>query len=282
MTLVENAIEIEAAAFRLPKDIAIAGAREARAEIRAGRYRDVTSRAAPGIVQANLAILPIEYAADFLRFCQLNPKSCPLIGMSSEPGDPKLPMLGEDIDVRTDLSRYRVFHDGVETDEATDIGKYWRDDLVAFALGCSISFEWALLDSGVPLRRYEYDTGVCSAYITNIETIPAGRFHGPVVVSMRSFTAANAIRAIQITSRYPNVHGAPVHLGDPAAIGIADLGKPDFGDKSTIPEGDVPVYWACGITPQVVVGEVKPSFCITHKPGHMLITDRLNAEMVSL
>ena len=282
MNLAANAIETEAAASRLPKDIAIAGAREARAEIRAGRHRDVTSRIAPGIVQANLAILPVEYAGDFLRFCQLNPKPCPVIGMSSKPGDPKLPMLGEDIDVRTDLPRYRVFHDGVETDEVTDIGKYWRDDLIAFALGCSISFEWALLDAGVPLRRYEYDTGVCSAYITNIETTPAGRFHGPVVVSMRSFTAANAIRAIQISSRFPNVHGAPVHLGNPAAIGIADLDKPDFGDKSTIPEGDVPVFWACGITPQVVVEEVKPSFCITHKSGHMLITDRLNAEMASL
>jgi uncharacterized protein YcsI (UPF0317 family) len=264
------------------RDKGVAEARAVRAEIRAGRHDGPVSRLSPGVVQANLAILPAEYASDFLRFCRLNPKPCPVIGMSPEPGDPMLPMLGRDIDVRTDLPRYRVFHDGVETDEPTDIGDYWRDDLVAFAMGCSNSFEWALLDAGLPLRRFEYDMGVCSTYTTNIETTPTGPFHGPLVVSMRSFTTANAIRAIQITSRFPNVHGAPVHFGDPAAIGIADLDKPDFGDKSVIPEGDVPVFWACGITPQVVVETVEPSFCITHKTGHMLITDRLNAELASL
>ncbi len=263
-----------------PKDVAVAGAHRARADIRAGRHQDVTSVMAPAIVQANMAILPVEYANDFLRFCQLNPKPCPLIGMS-EPGDPMLPMLGQDIDVRTDLPAYRVFKDGVETDEVTDLSDYWRDDLVAFALGCSLSFESALLDAGLPLRRYEYGMKTC-AYRTTIETTPSGPFRGGMVVSMRSFTPANAIRAIQITSRFPDVHGAPVHFGDPDEIGIVDILKPEYGGWAKIPEGDVPVFWACGITPQVVIEHAKPSFCITHKPGHMLITDRLNAEMAAL
>ena len=275
-----HALDPKPTPYRSPTETAIKAARAARAEVRAGRHRDVTSGLAPAIVQANLAILPVEYANDFLRYCQLNPKPCPLIGMT-EPGDPMLPMLGADIDLRTDLPAYRVFRDGVEIDEVTDIGDYWRDDLVGFALGCSLSFEAALVDAGLPLRRYEYAMKVC-AYRTTIETAPAGPFRGGMVVSMRSFTPANAIRAIQITSRFPEVHGAPVHFGDPAAIGIADVLKPEYGGWATIPEGDVPVYWACGITPQVAIEHAKPSFCITHKAGHMLITDRLNAEFATL
>jgi uncharacterized protein YcsI (UPF0317 family) len=256
---------------------ALAEARAIRAEIRAGRHDARTTGMAPGMVQGNLAILPAEYAADFLRFCQLNPRPCPLIGMT-EPGDPTVPGLGEDIDLRTDLPRYRVFHDGVETDEVTDISGYWRDDLVGFVLGCSYSFEAALLDAGVPLLHIERGEKV-STYRTTIETAAAGPFHGPMVVSMRSFTPANAIRAIQITSRFPNVHGAPVHFGDPAAIGITDFAHPDFGGNPAMPDGHVPLFWACGVTPQVIVESAKPSFCITHKAGHMLITDRLNAEL---
>jgi uncharacterized protein YcsI (UPF0317 family) len=280
MALAAPAAETIAVSFRSPKDIAIDGARQARAEVRAGRHLDVTSGMAPGIVQANLAVLPAEYASDFLRFCQLNPKPCPLIGMT-EPGDPMLPVLGQNIDLRTDLPAYRIFKDGVETDEVTDLAGYWRDDLVGFALGCSLSFESALMDAGLPLRRYEYGMKTC-AYRTTIETTPAGPFRGGMVVSMRSFTPKNAIRAIQITSRFPDVHGAPVHFGDPDAIGIKDILKPEYGGWATIPEGDVPVYWACGITPQVAIEHAKPSFCITHKPGHMLITDRLNAEFAAL
>ena len=275
-----HALDPKPTPYRSPTEATIEAARAARAEVRAGRHRDVTSGLAPAIVQANLAILPVEYANDFLRYCQLNPKPCPLIGMT-EPGDPMLPMLGADIDLRTDLPAYRVFRDGVEIDEVTDIGDYWRDDLVGFALGCSLSIEAALVDAGLPLRRYEYGMKVC-AYRTTIETAPAGPFRGGMVVSMRSFTPANAIRAIQITSRFPEVHGAPVHFGDPAAIGIADVLKPEYGGWATIPEGDVPVYWACGITPQVAIEHAKPSFCITHKAGHMLITDRLNAEFATL
>ena len=280
MTDVARALETETAPFHSPKEIVISGARAARAEIRSGRHRDVTSGMAPAIVQANLAILPAKYVNDFLRYCQLNPKPCPLIGMT-QPGDPMLPMLGEDIDLRTDLPAYRVFEDGIETNEVSEIGDYWRDDLVGFALGCSLSFEAALMDSGLPLRRYEYGMKVC-AYRTSIETTPAGPFRGGMVVSMRSFTTENAIRAIQITSRFPDVHGAPVHFGDPEAIGIKDVLKPEYGGWATIPNGDIPVFWACGITPQVAMEYAKPSFCITHKPGHMLITDRLNAEFAVL
>ena len=275
-----HALDPKPTPYRSPTEAAIEAARAARVEVRGGRHCDVTSGLAPAIVQANLAILPVEYANDFLRYCQLNPKPCPLIGMT-EPGDPMLPMLGADIDLRSDLPAYRVFRDGVEIDEVTDIGDYWRDDLVGFALGCSLSFEAALVDAGLPLRRYEYGMKVC-AYRTTIETAPAGPFRGGMVVSMRSFTPANAIRAIQITSRFPEVHGAPVHFGDPAAIGIADVLKPEYGGWATIPEGDVPVYWACGITPQVAIEHAKPSFCITHKAGHMLITDRLNGEFATL
>jgi len=275
-----HAIDTVHPVYRAPKEHAIDTAKAARAGIRAGHHRDVTSGMAPGIVQANLAILPATYANDFLRYCQLNPKPCPIIGMT-EPGDPMLPMLGEDIDLRTDLPAYRIFEDGVETNEVTEIGDYWREDLVGFALGCSLSFEAALLDAGLPLRRYEYGMKVC-AYRTSIETSPAGPFQGGMVVSMRSFTPANAIRAIQITTRFPNVHGAPVHFGNPEAIGIDDVLKPEYGGWATIPEGDVPVFWACGITPQVAIEYAKPSFCITHKAGHMLITDRLNAEFAAL
>jgi len=275
-----HTLETEITPYRSPTEFSIAAARAARADIRSGRHRDVTSGLAPAIVQANLAILPEKYANDFLRYCQLNPKPCPLIGMT-EPGDPVLPMLGEDIDLRTDLPAYRVFRDGVEVDEVTDIGDYWRDDLVGFALGCSLSFEAALVDAGLPLRRYEYGMKVC-AYRTTIETTPAGPFRGGMVVSMRSFTPQNAIRAIQITSRFPDVHGAPVHFGDPQAIGIEDVLKPEYGGWATIPDGDVPVFWACGITPQVAIEFAKPSFCITHKAGHMLITDKLNAEFATL
>ena len=275
-----HTLETEITPYRSPTEFSIAAARAARADIRSGRHRDVTSGLAPAIVQANLAILPEKYANDFLRYCQLNPKPCPLIGMT-EPGDPALPMLGEDIDLRTDLPAYRVFRDGVEVDEVTDIGDYWRDDLVGFALGCSLSFEAALVDAGLPLRRYEYGMKVC-AYRTTIETTPAGPFRGGMVVSMRSFTPQNAIRAIQITSRFPDVHGAPVHFGDPQAFGIEDVLKPEYGGWATIPDGDVPVFWACGITPQVAIEFAKPSFCITHKAGHMLITDKLNAEFATL
>ncbi|MDI1286708.1 MAG: putative hydro-lyase [Reyranella sp.] len=247
-----------------------------RNQIRAGHHTTVTTGVAPGHLQANLVILSADWAEEFAAFCAANPKPCPLIGRS-EPGDPTLPMLGCDIDVRSDLPRYRVFRDGLQVSEEMDITALWRDDLVAFALGCSYSFEAALIEAGVPIRHIEQGKKV-STYRTGLDTVPVGRFHGRMVVSMRNFTVPNAIRAIEITSRFPRVHGAPIHFGDPAAIGIADINKPEFGGEPDIRPGEVPLFWACGVTPQTVIEVAKPPFCITHKAGHMMVTDRLNEE----
>ncbi|MDR0378576.1 MAG: putative hydro-lyase [Candidatus Accumulibacter sp.] len=256
---------------------AFSSAREARLAIRRGEWVRHTSGLAPKVAQCNLAILPESLAADFLRFCQRNPKPCPLLAVS-ETGDPYLPTLGEDIDIRSDVPLYRVWRDGKLVEEVTDIGKFWRDDLVSFLLGCSFSFEHALIDAGIELRHVTLGRNV-AMYRTNIETVAAGPFHGPMVVSMRPMTPANAIRAVQITARVPRVHGAPVHLGDPAQIGIADVMKPDFGEAVDILPGEIPVFWACGVTPQSVVMSMSPEFCITHAPGYMLITDILNSEL---
>ena len=251
-------------------------AREARLAARAGTLAAPTPGLAPGAVQGNLAILPRDWADDFLRFCHLNPKPCPLLAASA-PGDPRLPELGEDLDIRSDVPMYRVFRDGQLTDETPDIRHLWQDDFVAFVLGCSFSFEEALIAAGLPLRHWELGTDV-PMYRTNIATNPAGPFAGPMVVSMRPFRPADAIRAIQITSRFPRVHGAPVHFGDPAQIGIADLARPDWGAAVPVEPGETPVFWACGVTPQSVIAQDRPPICIAHKPGHMLVTDRLNAE----
>lgn len=250
---------------------------EARQAIRSGRWSGHTSGTAPHYVQGNVVILPEALANDFLRFCQRNPKPCPLLAVS-EPGDPGLPRLGADLDIRTDVPRYRVWRKGELVEEVTDIRALWRDDLVTFVIGCSFSFEQPLIDAGIPLRHIEQGRNV-AMYRTNIQTVPAGPFHGPMVVSMRPMSAANAIRAVQVTARVPAVHGAPVHLGDPALIGIADLARPDFGDAVNILPGELPVYWACGVTPQAVVMEAKPDFCITHAPGTMLVTDLLDSEL---
>lgn len=259
--------------------MAIEDPREARRMIRAGEYSGHTAGIAPEYVQGNLCILPRDLALEFAAFCQRNPKPCPLIGMGA-PGDPSLPTLG-DIDIRTDVPRYRVFKDGKLVEEPTDIRKHWSDDLVTFVLGCSFSFEWPLLQEGIHLDHHERDTTV-PMYRTNIDCIPAGRFKGKMVVSMRPFTPADAIRAVQITSRFPAVHGAPVHIGIPEAIGIADIARPDWGDPAIIESGQLPVFWACGVTPQVVIEAARPPICITHKPGSMLITDRKNASLAAL
>src|SRR3989449_10158998 len=217
-----------------------------------------TAGVANGFVQGNLAILPEKLAASFHRFCQLNPKPCPVIGMS-DVGNPHIPSLGADLDIRTDLPRYRVWRDGEVVEEPTDIREHWRDDLVAFVLGCSFSFEEALVEAGIELRRIACNATV-PMYRTSIATAPAGPFHGPMVVSMRPLRPADAIRAIQITTRFPAVHGAPVHIGKPELIGIADLMKPDYGDAVPVNENELPVFWACGVTPQSVVAMAKPDF----------------------
>ena len=236
-----------------------------------------TAGIAPGFVQGNLAILPEQYASAFHRFCQLNPKPCPIIGMS-EVGSPRIPALGADLDIRTDVPRYRVWRDGEVVDEPTDVINYWRDDLVTFVLGCSFSFEEALLDEGMPIRHIECDVRV-PMYRTNIACSPSGPFAGPMVVSMRPFKPADAIRAVQITSRYPAVHGAPVHLGHPHLIGIKDIAKPDYGDPVPVNADEIPVFWACGVTPQSVINAAKLPFAITHSPGLMLVTDLRNRYM---
>ena len=259
--------------------IALSDAHQARLDARSGRISGPTANLAPGHVQANLAILPNALASDFLRFCQRNPKSCPLLAVS-EPGDPSLPELGIDIDIRSDIPRYRVWQNGVLVDEPTDVHSVWRDDLVSFLIGCSFSFEEAMLDNGLPVRHIEQGCNV-PMYRTNIPTNPAGVFSGPMVVSMRPMKAAEAIRAIQVTSRFPSVHGAPVHFGNPAQIGIADINRPEYGDSVDIGEDEIPVFWACGVTPQSVVAAVRPEFCITHAPGHMLVTDLVNSRLAA-
>src|ERR1700689_3885896 len=248
----------------------------ARQAIRRGDHFGPTSGLAPGFVQANLAILPKLLAEDFLRFCQLNPRPCPLVGVSA-PGDWRIPALAENLDIRTDAPRYRVWRDGALIDEPQDLMRWWRDDLVTFAIGCSFSFEQALVDDGIELRHMTCNCTV-PMYRTSIATVPGGPFHGPLVVSMRPMKPADAIRPIQITTRFSSVHGAPVHLGKPESIGIANIAKPDWGDAVPIHDDEIPVFWACGVTPQSVIMAVKPEFCITHYPGAMLVTDRRNTE----
>jgi uncharacterized protein YcsI (UPF0317 family) len=253
-------------------------ARAAREEIRAGRFVGQTSTIAPGVVQGNVVIVPEDYAADFKQYCAVNPKPCALIDMSA-PGDPFLPQLG-DIDIRTDVPSYYIFRDGERTAELNDIRGLWRSDLVTFVLGCSFSFEEALADAALTPRHVEMGCNV-PMYIANIPTTPAGPFRGNTIVTMRPYTAEQTIEAIQITARFPRNHGAPVYFGDPRRIGIPDINKPDFGDRVEIREHEIPVFWACGATPQVAITHARPPICITHKPGCMLITDRLSEEFMA-
>ncbi len=252
-----------------------------RQQIRMGNFTNNTSGFAPGCVQGNIVILPKDWAGDFLQFCQFNPKPCPLIGMSTNAGDFRLPELGQDIDIRTDVPGYCVFEKGELTQELTDIKQLWRDDLVTFVLGCSFSFEEALIADGLDIRNLSENKNV-PMYCTNIACKSAGRFSGETVVSMRPMLAKNAIRAIQICSRFPSVHGAPIHFGDPKLIGIDDINTPDYGDSVTIKNNEVPVFWACGVTPQLALAQTKPPFCITHSPGKMLVTDIANSALAVL
>ncbi len=242
-----------------------------RESIRSKQFTGDTAGLCGGYLQGNLAILPANLATDFLRFCQRNPKPCPLVGVS-ETGDPYLPTLGQDIDIRTDVPLYKVFRDGVLIEQVSEILDIWQDDLVTFVLGCSFSFEDALLNHGIPVRHIEQDKTV-PMYITDIPTVPAGPFEGNYVVSMRPLSVKDAIRAVEITQQFPFAHGSPIHFGDPLAIGITDISNPDFGDTVTIKDNEIPVFWACGVTPQMALQHAKPTICITHAPGHMLITD---------
>ncbi|HLU16399.1 MAG TPA: putative hydro-lyase [Burkholderiaceae bacterium] len=257
-----------------------AQAQRCREQIRNNVHRGPTAGLAPGAVQANLMILPKDLADEFLLFCQRNPKPCPLLAVTG-PGEHSVPSMGADIDLRTDVPRYRVWRHGDLVDEPASLNDVWRDDLVSFLIGCSFSFEEALLAEGIDVRHISQGVNV-PMYRTNIPTQGTARLAGPMVVSMRPLKAQDAIRAIQITSRFPSVHGAPVHLGDPSLIGITDINRPDYGDPVTIQDGEIPVFWACGVTPQAVIDAVRPEFSITHAPGHMLITDIPNTKLASL
>ena len=250
--------------------------KEIREQIRSGAWRGVTSGVAPGYVQANLAILPQDLAFDFLLFCQRNPKPCPLLEVvDAGQTEPVLTSLGADI--RTDIPGYRIYENGELKSEVKSLESYWRDDLVSFLLGCSFSFETAMADAGIPLRHQEMGRNV-PMYITNIPTTPAGRFFGPMVVSMRPVPRSQIVRAVQVTSRFPATHGAPVHIGNPSGIGIQDIARPDFGDPVDIYPDEETIFWACGVTPQAVAINCKPSLMMTHAPGKMFITDQRDAD----
>ena len=257
-----------------------AGPKELRDLIRKGELARPTSGMAPGYVQANLAILPRDLAFDFLLFCQRNPKPCPLLEVV-EAGSTEPSQVAPGADLRYDLPKYRVFEYGDLIDEPEDISRYWRDDFVSFLIGCSFTFESALVRAGISMPHFEHGTNV-SMFITSIRTTPAGVFSGPMVVSMRSIPQEKVVKAVQVTSRFPSVHGSPIQIGDPAAIGIQDLATPDLGDPMEIKNGEVPVFWACGVTPQVVAMNSKPSLMITHSPGHMFITDLRDEDVAVL
>jgi uncharacterized protein YcsI (UPF0317 family) len=253
---------------------------EARLLFRSGQYKGYTSNFCEGHVQGNLCILPQEYALDFASYCQRNPKACPVIAIGGV-GDPYLPTLGKDLDIRTDVSSYRVFRNGELVEEPTDIKHLWRDDLVAFVWGCAVSFEQALIQAGVTMRDIAYGDDV-AMYNTDIDTNPAGPFAAKMIVTMRPFLPAEAIRAIQITSRFPSVHGAPIHIGLPEMIGITDLDAPIFGRPPHLRADQIPVFWACGATARSAINNARPPFYITHNPGSMVITDWTNASLAIL
>lgn len=259
------------------QDLTTLSPAEVRKKIRAGEIDYNTAGMCAGYAQANLVILPKNLAYDFLLFAQRNPFSCPLLEVSDE-GGRALKYTAKNADIATDLPKYRVYKNGVLAEERTSVEDLWQNDFVSFLIGCSFSFEAELLEAGLPVRHIEEGRNV-PMYNTNIPCAPGGIFHGNMVVSMRPMTPAQAIRAAAVTSQMPRVHGAPVHLGDPAKIGIKDLSRPDYGDSVTVREGEIPVFWPCGVTPQAALMAAKPPFAITHAPGHMFITDLKNTSL---
>ena len=249
-----------------------------RRAIRAGRYAGHTAGLGMGFLQGNVAILSADDASSFFRFCNRNPKPCPLIAVSNT-GDPKISALGQDIDIRSDVPKYNIYRDGEFSEQRIDIIDFWYDDSVAFVLGCSFSFEEALVARGIRLKHIDNNRTV-SMYRTSIQTSPVGPFGGPLVVSMRPMQPDDAIRARTITARFPQAHGAPIHLGDPQEIGIENIECPDWGDPSDFDDGDIPVFWACGVTLQSAIQSAKLPICITHAPGSMLITDIPNGQQL--
>ena len=252
-------------------DIAKLTPREVRLLCRRGEFDRPTSGAAMGFVQVNLVILPGEAAAEFEAFCRLNPRPCPLLEVTNL-GSYRPTRLAPDADVRTDLPRYRVYRGGLCVDRLSDVVSYWRENFVAFLIGCSFTFESALIGAGIPVRHIEENRNV-PMFRTNVPCKPAGRFHGPLVVSMRPMTPRQADRAAEITAQFPAVHGAPMQIGNHTELGITDLNRPDYGDAVTIRPGEIPSFWACGVTPMEAILRAKLDLAITHEPGHMLVTD---------
>ena len=244
---------------------------EVRQACREGSWTGPTPGLAPGFAQANLVILPQEWAWEFLLFCQRNPQACPLMDVT-EPGAVAPSKAAPQADLRSDLPKYRVWRDGELVAEPGDISGLWRNDFVSFLIGCSFTFESELMRSGLGVRHIDEGCNV-PMYRTNVPCRPAGRFSGPLVVSMRPYQPADAIRAVQVTAAFPGSHGPPVHLGFPEAIGIQDLSRPDYGDAVTVRPGELPVFWACGVTPQAVLQSARLPLAITHSPGCMFVTD---------
>lgn len=248
--------------------------RALRALARAGLWTGPTAGAAPGFAQANLVILPLRHAFDFFLFCQRNPGPCPVLDVT-DPGNPEPARVAPGADIRTDLPRYLAHRPGCSPVEMADITELWKPESVAFLLGCSFTFDHALAAAGIVPRHMEERRNV-PMYRTNIPTHPAGPFRGPLVVSMRPMAPGEVERAARLSERFPRSHGGPVHAGDPAAIGIKDINSPDFGDRVSIRPGEIPVFWACGVTPQAVIAEAGIDLVITHAPGHMFITDQID------
>ena len=245
--------------------------------IREGKITGSTAGMCSGYAQANLVILKKELAYDFLLFAMRNRKACPILEVT-DVGSRSLRKMASDADIATDFPSYRIYKKGELTEEVVDIGKYWRDDFVSFLIGCSFSFESELLEADIPVRHIEEGRNV-PMYNTNIACEDAGIFHGNMVVSMRPVPSELVAKAVEVTASMPMVHGAPISIGNPERIGIRDLSKPDYGDAVTIYDGEVPVFWPCGVTPQAAVMASKPDLCITHSPGHMFITDVKNSEL---
>lgn len=242
---------------------------DARLKFRNGLVT-TTSGWSDGYTQANLIAVTADYSDEFIEFCRLNPKACPVIDII--PAGRYESVLAAGSDIRSDIPSYRVWVDGELADEVPDVASVWRDDMVGVLIGCSFTFEAALAGEGIPLRHIETGRNV-PMYRTNVECTPAGRIHGPMVVSMRPMLPGLVETAIRVTSEVPKVHGSPVHVGSPEDLGIADINRPDFGDAVEIRPGEVPVFWACGVTPQSAVMASRPSFAISHAPGYMFITD---------
>ncbi len=255
-------------------------AREVRGIIRRGEWLKPTAGLARGFIQANLVILPADDAEDFYRFCAANPKPCPLLEML-EPGCPEPRRTSPGADIRTDLPLYRIFKEGVMAEEVEDITSYWRNDMVSFLLGCSYTFEHRLAQAGIPMRHWEQRCNV-SAFVTSVQCKPVGLFRGPIVVSMRPIPEEQLELAVKVTEPHHHSHGAPIHTGRPEEIGIKDISNPEYGDRVTIREGETPVFWACGVTPQAVLLNAKLPLAITHSPGYMFITDLRDEDHIEL